>query len=177
MTANTTGAPTRRPAKHLVNAEPVRAHLKLLSANGIGLGRVAEITGIRAPHARAIRALYDELSLRNPAEFGIHPRLSSRAVNRARALGWPRPLEWDDDLIDDPNAEVQRVDRVERAGRAGCAVTDDEIEDALWIVRTTGADTTSEHERALVAERLGVTVHRLEYILAKASQQSMGVAA
>jgi hypothetical protein len=120
---------------------------------------------VRAVSARAIRDLYDELSMRSPAEFPeIDLRGSTRARNHARALGWPRPLELDDDLIDDPSATAQRVERVEERGRT---VTDDEIEDAMWIIRTTGADMSHEHERAVVADRLGVAIHRLEYILAK----------
>ena len=51
---------------------------------------------VRAATARRIAAAYDTLSM-TPG-----PSAQSRA--RARAKGWPPPLAWDDETIDDPDA-------------------------------------------------------------------------
>ncbi len=48
----------------------------------------------------AVRALYDELSLSVPGPS----RAATRARNLAVARGWPPPLAWDDDVIDEPRA-------------------------------------------------------------------------
>jgi hypothetical protein len=61
-----------------------------------------------ARNARAIRGLYDELSMRAGP--------SVRAREDAERAGWLSPLAWDDDTIDDPAAlpvgvaEVTRTD-------------------------------------------------------------------
>lgn len=52
---------------------------------------------ITASRARTIAALFDELQL--------IPGPSRRAVADAKRKGWPHPLEWDEDTIDDPAAE------------------------------------------------------------------------
>lgn len=46
---------------------------------------------------RTIRDAYDRLSM--------NPGTSTQTLNRARRAGWPPPLCWDDDDIDDPRAE------------------------------------------------------------------------
>lgn len=46
----------------------------------------------------AVRSLYDELSLTIPGPS----RAATRARRIAAARGWPPPLAWDDDVIDDP---------------------------------------------------------------------------
>lgn len=48
----------------------------------------------------AVRRLYDDLSLSVPSPG----RATTRARNIASARGWPPPLAWDDDDIDDPAA-------------------------------------------------------------------------
>lgn len=234
-----------------VDAAPVRAHLAELSANGIGLRRVAKVTGIsrsslqsimydvgtrkararvRAEHAEAIlavrpdlatksrgalidgtgthrrlralvavgyphrylaerlgtvsdnlalscpraevtvrkarcvRGLYDELAGKDPVALGIRPASAKRARNEAAAQGWPRPIDWDDDAIDDPAAHAHRAERTEAKHRE---VTDADIEDTLWAVSTSGADITVRAGRVQVAQRLEIPVKRLEYILEK----------
>lgn len=134
---------------------------------------------VRAWYARAVRRLYDELSLTTPEQvdrLGLRPASVTNARNRAATLGWPRPLEWDDDLIDDPDATAQRGEWTAPPART---VADGEVEDAMWIVQTEHPDVTSELAREHAARRLGVPVHRLEYILAKAAERGerIGVAA
>lgn len=54
--------------------------------------------------AEAVAALYDRLSMRPSG--GPY---SARARAEARANGWPPPLAWDDDEIDDPAAVPAEV--------------------------------------------------------------------
>ena len=63
---------------------------------------------LRAGTARGAAALYDELSMT--------PGPSKRSRNRAAKLGWLAPLDWDDDLIDDP-AAPPAIDPDDREGR------------------------------------------------------------
>ncbi len=97
---------------HMLNAVGTRRRIQALSAIGWTYGDLAERLGvtrsavhhltderprIEATTARRITALYDRLSM-TPGPS---------AITRARALaaGWPPPLAWDDDTIDDPTAK------------------------------------------------------------------------
>lgn len=110
------------------------------------------------------RRLYDELSLTRPAP--------SRGVTRARALaaarGWPPPLAWDDETIDDPAASPQltvddgddvidpiAVD-VAVAGERPVTLTRAERFAALERLAAAGLP-----DRA-IADRLGVTERTIE---------------
>lgn len=131
---------------------------------------------VRAASARAIRDLYDALSMRSPNEFpGIDRGGSTRARNHAQALGWPRPLEWDDDEIDNPNAQPRLARRPDTAPKR--TVSDAELEDLDWILRTSDVDPHTLVGREQIAARLGVTEHRVEYMLAAIKQRGLGVAA
>ena len=55
---------------------------------------------VNSQTAAAVRALYDEL-------WNV-PGPSWRSRYRARVAGWPPPLAWDDDTIDDPTAWPHR---------------------------------------------------------------------
>lgn len=67
--------------------------LGLDATNGSTLLRQAAVT---AETARRVENLYTTLQL--------VPGPSSRARARARRLGWPPPLAWDEETIDDPDA-------------------------------------------------------------------------
>jgi hypothetical protein len=58
---------------------------------------------IYTPMARKIADVYDELSML--------PGPSEKTRNMARNKGWPVPLCWDDETIDDPNAEPNTGER------------------------------------------------------------------
>lgn len=64
-------------------------------------------THVAAGTARTVRSLYEELSMTLPAP--------SQAVNRARneaaRKGWAPPLDWDDDLIDVPDDQLEEAAR------------------------------------------------------------------
>lgn len=68
--------------------------LALSVVSYLALGKVKRTNVGRA---EAIAKAYDTLSM--------IPGSSQQARNRARARGWPPPLAWDDDTIDDPNAQ------------------------------------------------------------------------
>lgn len=144
------------PATHLAHRLGSRyGHLHLLAPS----------TYVRAGFARAVCRLYDELWLADPAQFGVRPSTITATRRRAEANGWPRPLEWDDDVIDDPAAEAQRVGRVEDDGER--TVTPEQLEDLRWILSTVDVDVSTLAGREQVGTRLGIKAQRVEYILAK----------
>lgn len=62
---------------------------------------------------RAIRSLYDEISMTLPPQDAWHDKISaSRARNYAKARGWLPPLAWDDEALDDPNATAADASRL-----------------------------------------------------------------
>lgn len=67
-----------------------------LNEHGIGDVMSGKVTVVYRTTARGIRQAYDALSMRRGP--------SVRARNRAAAAGWPPPLAWDDESIDDPTA-------------------------------------------------------------------------
>lgn len=73
---------------------------------------------VQARTARAVAALYDELSMT--------PGGSSRAVNRAARLGWWKPLDWDDDELDNPDWVPGTEDVSGVEGR---------LDDFRWLLR------------------------------------------
>ena len=70
-----------------------------------GFGRSTDLLdpsrAIRRDHATRVEAIYDRLSMT------VGP--SRRAALRAQRLGWPPPLAWDDDQLDDPSAQPYRA--------------------------------------------------------------------
>lgn len=63
-------------------------------------------SAIRVATRDAVRALYDELwDQPPPASTPAERRARTRALTFAAAHGWPPPMAWDDDLIDDPVAQ------------------------------------------------------------------------
>ncbi|WP_170963556.1 hypothetical protein [Cellulosimicrobium cellulans] len=70
--------------------------------------------------ARAVRVAYDELwAAPVPESPG-----KTRALNRARREGWPPPLAWDDDEIDDPAALPAPGWREDECLAPGCPETE-----------------------------------------------------
>lgn len=105
-----------------VDATGTRRRLAALVAIGWSQSKLADRLGmaranfgktIRAAHVtvateRAVRALYDELWSAAPPEAQHRDKIAaSRARRTAREHGWPPPLAWDDDSIDDPEAKPQ----------------------------------------------------------------------
>lgn len=143
--------------KAVVDATGTRRRLQALVANGHSQARIGGRLGITpqnftstingdrvtAATARAVVRLYDELWNVPPDESTHRRRIAaSRARNVARAKGWPPPMAWDDDDIDDPAAGPAGV--WQRTGS-----TRNAAEDVAEVLRWEGhAD--------LAAARLGV---------------------
>jgi len=120
-------------------------------------------THVTATHARAVRILYDQLWNVMPDESTPQARRAARmARNRADKAGWPPPLAWDDDVIDDPDASpTADWKRPRRRTHSSVDLADD------------AAELLHEYQnRALVADRLGVTRSALEKAISRAGQAS-----
>jgi DNA-binding CsgD family transcriptional regulator len=120
---------------------------------GRNLHRLLSQTRVHRDTAANIAALYDELSMT------IGPSRRSRYL--ARNNGWPVPLAWDDDKIDDPAARPSKmvahrpaaIDEiaVQRAAR-GERVRLSRAERAEVVRRLTAAGLSA----ADIADRLGI---------------------
>jgi transcriptional regulator with XRE-family HTH domain len=102
-----------------VDATGSRRRLQALVAVGWSQRRLAARLGVSpanmaslmrrprvlASRARSIRDLYEELWNTQPQCRSTQERLAvTRARNFAAARGWAKPMDWDDDAIDDPTA-------------------------------------------------------------------------
>lgn len=84
--------------------------------------------------ARAVAALYDELSMTPPEAITYRDRVSvTRARNYAAAAGWAPPLAWDDDQIDNPDATSHPTEATDVA---------DEVIDEAAVLRAIDGDRT-----------------------------------
>ena len=106
---------------------------------------------ITVRNARAVRDLYDELAW----QWGP----STAFAKTAQARGWPIPLAWDDETIDDPAAEPLDTTRPARRTLADTAA---ELEDLLDLepgttteqaARRLGYDSAEHLHRALGPDR------------------------
>lgn len=154
----------------LTDATGTVRRLQALSAVGWSRSRLARRLGmsprnmsrlirgsrVRFETARAVRGLYDELWATAPPAGTRGDSISAaRARNVAERSGWPPPMAWDDDLIDDPAARPGPGWK--RGGRTTRRTTD-LAEDAREL---TGQGYTPK----LAAARLGVTDDALQQAL------------
>ncbi|WP_280359322.1 helix-turn-helix domain-containing protein [Nocardia otitidiscaviarum] len=98
------GYPAAQLARDL---DTTRASRMVRSLMGHRLDNGQEAQHISAERERSIKALFDRLQL-VPG-----PSDAARALGDRK--GWPLPLEWDDDTIDDPNARPHRARWTERS--------------------------------------------------------------
>jgi hypothetical protein len=108
-------------AEHaLVDSTGTVRRIRALIALGWSQAKLADLLGITPQNfwfpaaarprvlsstARAVRELYDDLSMKHPPEDTPAQRAAaSRARSYAAARRWVPPLAWDDDKIDDPAA-------------------------------------------------------------------------
>lgn len=118
--------------------------------NQITLGRRDQVT---VATAQLIAALYDELSMT--------PGTSARARTTAAKHGWVTPLAWDDDSIDDADAQpIGAQQPRQRTRREMAALVEDFIE-----LRAAGSTFAG------AAMRLGVTEAALEQALHRARRK------
>lgn len=161
------------PARGLAPAIGARRRLRALTAIGwptlvlndrLGLAkdRVFRLQSermrrIKAPLARAVRDLYDDLWDTNPTHHGVEPHHAEAARRRATKAGWALPMHWDDDEIDNPHA-APYLDH----------------EGQVWFRHaTTGRRLIDEHGLTIAqaAERLGISAGHLNNCLTKMRAQ------
>lgn len=119
---------------------------------------------VRPAYAAAVRRLYDELWDMRPEQFGLGRRGVTAARHRATAAGWPTPLEWDDDEIDNPNALPRRVQPDTTRSHRSRQL----IEDMQFVLDTTVVNLADRRDRDQVAERLGIGIDYLDKLLKEA---------
>lgn len=117
---------------------------------------------VQASTARAVRALYDQLwDVAPPEPDAFHRGAATRARNQAARHGWSRPMAWDDDTIDDPDAKP--------SGEAAEQSTYRKLpqgEELLWLV-----DELGETHEAL-AERFEVEIKSVKSALIRARKKA-----
>ena len=111
VTIPTSPLDPRRSPGSVVDATGTRRRLQALAAIGWtqavlcrrlgvtqsnGQRMFIDQAGVTVATARKVADLYDEIAMT--------PGPSKRAADIAGERAWPKPLEWDDDLIDDPDA-------------------------------------------------------------------------
>lgn len=113
---------------------------------------------VTAATVTQVCALYDELWDQAPPEGDRFERRAATMARRfAAERGWPPPLAWDDDEIDNPDARP--ADRWERArGRAWGALAEEAAELAAQ----------GEHPE-MIAIRLAASVKSVERTLTRAA--------
>jgi hypothetical protein len=107
----------------LIDGTGTRRRLQALVAQGWSRSRLAEQLGnnyqvvgrymvrdrVTASTARAVRGLYDRLWDAPPPERNHWEVAAAVAARRkAERNGWAKPMAWDDETIDDPDAEPRQ---------------------------------------------------------------------
>lgn len=134
------------PALGAGHSQAVFAAAARLSVQYVSELANERIATVRADtHSRVAEAYETLLAL--PVPTG---KAADRARRRARLRGWPPPEQWDGE-IDNPDADPAMWTRHDTACRSV-----DLVEDAEFIIRTTGIDLD------LVVDRLGVSRNRLD---------------
>jgi transcriptional regulator with XRE-family HTH domain len=115
-----TASPESLAGAAIVDATGSHRRIQALVAVGWSQRRLSERLGVSAANmasfmrrprilasrARAIRDLYDELWNTEPQCRSTQERLAvTRAREFAAARGWAKPMQWDDDEIDNPAAQ------------------------------------------------------------------------
>jgi hypothetical protein len=170
-----------------IDSTGTRRRLQAMACLGWSTGRIAAQAGVdrqaldqalaggdvTARTARAIAAVYGRLWGQQPAPADRHERGGiTRTINRARRAGWPSPLAWDDETIDDPAARPDRGWQLRRDGdrafdevaveraMAGDRVHLRPVERAEAVYRLTEAGLSA----AQIGERLGIDKRSVQRI-------------
>lgn len=114
---------------------------------------------VSAATARRARELYDELWDQPPPQSTRGERISAaKARAHAARVGWPPPLAWDDDQIDDPSAAPQPWRRPSLRPSPDLAAEAAEL--TAW-----------GYTRTQAAERIGVSRNTLDKAISRAARQ------
>lgn len=158
------------PDMALVNSAGTRRRLRALVVRGWTGSRIAERMGCTATNinlalrkseddptvarfARTVRDLYEDLWDQEPPCNNRQERARVVQISTAaRERGWAPPMAWDEESIDDPNAQPAQWQEVTDLGSGRRRMHLDDLEDcARWGLDVDGA-----------AERLGVTKDAVE---------------
>ncbi|MBD2760055.1 hypothetical protein IEE94_11105 [Yimella sp. cx-573] len=101
------------------SGQNIRAIVEQVEARESGL--------VTAATARTIRDFYDQAwQAPPPADSGYQVGEQARARRRAQERGWPPPMAWDDDTIDDPGVYASTsATRADARGRPAEHIADD----------------------------------------------------
>ena len=152
----------------LVDSTGTRRRLQALVASGwplyvlagrAGLSREniwkrLGVTPTRVSTRDAVRRLYNELWDADPIAHGIRPQSVTKARARGLREGWPPPLAWDDDTIDDPAARPAGM----RPAHKTRGTTEAEVMDLLDMGETVDA----------IAQRLRISTSGVYQVVARA---------
>jgi len=154
-------AGTRRRLQALVAIGWPQSQLaRRLGMSPSNFGDVLGRGQVTAGTARTVQGLYDRLWNRPPAETDQRSRISAaRARNYASARGWPPPMAWDDDVIDDPAA----------APPAGWRRPEHTLHRATEIAEDAAELRRQGCSREHIQVRLGVSRAALEKALSRAA--------
>jgi predicted ArsR family transcriptional regulator len=120
--ARVSGVGTRRRLQALVAVGWSQSKLaRRLGMGGRNFGHLIHnlgLTGeVTVTHAKAVTALYDQLWDQLPPHTQHRDHIAySRAINHAIGYDWPVPMAWDEDDIDDPDAQPDRGEQQQRRG-------------------------------------------------------------
>ena len=130
------GTGTRRRMQALAAAGfPSRAvHRIVDTAHAQTFERLYACDKVTARLARAVRDFYDECSAKKPERYGVEAWIADRCRANAVKRGWALPIAWDDDTIDDPEAEPDLGQKLNFHERA--ALRREEIEHLAWCGHT-----------------------------------------
>jgi transcriptional regulator with XRE-family HTH domain len=161
-------------ASRPVDATGTRRRLQALVASGWSRSKLGERLGIEptemsqtlrrervtAGRAQAVADLYDELWKRQPPESEWRDKIAAaRSRNYAREHGWAPPLAWDDDQMDQPDAQPAEGWRRSASTRRTAAELAEEAADVM----------RQGHTIDQAAERLGVHRSAIEHATRRAA--------
>ncbi|MDN5746339.1 MAG: hypothetical protein L0H31_14650, partial [Nocardioidaceae bacterium] len=146
------------PDGALVNGAGTRRRLQALVVCGWTGTRLADRLGCTAANvncalrkgedeptvthfARTVRDLYEDLWDKEPPCANRHEEARAIQIRRAALeRGWSPPLAWDEESIDDPNAEPAQWREVTDLGSGRRRIHLDDLEDCIsWGLDITGA--------------------------------------
>lgn len=166
------------PNAALVDGAGTRRRLRALTVLGWNCAQLAELHGgapqvlrgamlkaesqpTRADYARSVRDLYEQLWDRHPPVTDRYQKSQYTRVRKdALERGWAPPMAWDEESIDDPDAQPAPWQEVTDLGSGRRRMHLDDLEDCIrWGLDVAGA-----------AERLGVTKDGVETCLKRAER-------
>lgn len=129
------GVQLERADGSLVDAVGARRRVQALMRNGWSVRRLASTYGLDPQRLYWLMG-HAETTWRTAVQvaeiyrrIGDRPGGGKRVQRYAESMGWPLPIAWDEDTIDDPTALPAQVMRTRTSNRI-----DDVVEDVEWIV-------------------------------------------